>query len=58
MPRGHRTDAEIYSRSKQIPLGRIAQPEDIANAVNFLVSDAASYITGQSLVVDGGAYMH
>ncbi|MBM3175684.1 MAG: SDR family oxidoreductase [Chloroflexi bacterium] len=39
---------------KRIPLGRIAQPADIANAVLFLVSDEAEYITGQCLSVCGG----
>jgi NAD(P)-dependent dehydrogenase (short-subunit alcohol dehydrogenase family) len=39
---------------KLLPLGRIGQAQDIANAVRFLVSDAASYITGASLLVDGG----
>lgn len=38
----------------KIPYGRIGQPEDIANAVAFLVSDEAEYITGHTLVVDGG----
>jgi len=39
---------------KQIPLGRFGMVEDVANAIAFLVSDEASYITGQVLVVDGG----
>jgi 3-oxoacyl-[acyl-carrier protein] reductase len=38
----------------QIPLGRFGSVEDVANAIAFLVSDDASYITGQVLVVDGG----
>jgi NAD(P)-dependent dehydrogenase (short-subunit alcohol dehydrogenase family) len=42
-----------YFRS-QVALGRLGQPEDIADAVVFLLSPRASYITGQELVVDGG----
>lgn len=38
----------------KIPLGRLGSPEDIANAVNFLLSPEAKYITGQVLQVDGG----
>lgn len=39
---------------KRVPMGRFAEPEEIAAAVAFLASDQASYITGQALVVDGG----
>ena len=38
----------------QYPVGRVGRPADIANAVVFLCSDEASFITGHALVVDGG----
>jgi 3-oxoacyl-[acyl-carrier protein] reductase len=41
----------------QIPLARPGQPEDVANAVKFLVGEEASYITGHVLAVNGGMYM-
>ena len=41
-----------------LPLGRLGEPTDIANAAVFLCSDAASWITGATLVVDGGALVH
>ena len=42
---------------KQIPLGRVGTPEDVADAVCFLASDEASYITGHVLNVNGGLLM-
>lgn len=42
---------------KNIPLGRFADPQEIANSVNFLVSDNANYITGSTIHVNGGLYM-
>lgn len=40
-----------------IPLGRLGKPADVADAVSFLVSDKAAYITGQIIAVNGGTYM-
>jgi NAD(P)-dependent dehydrogenase (short-subunit alcohol dehydrogenase family) len=45
-------------RVRQVPLGRMERPEDVANVIGFLVSKRADYITGQALSVDGGLVMH
>ena len=50
-------DKAKESLAASIPLGRVGRPEDIAEAVVFLVSDSAAYITGQVLGVDGGFHM-
>ncbi len=47
---------ERYQRTT--PMGRVGQPEDIADVVVFLCSDLARFITGQNLVVDGGMTLH
>ncbi|SCB13124.1 NAD(P)-dependent dehydrogenase, short-chain alcohol dehydrogenase family [Bradyrhizobium shewense] len=47
----------LKAMEKSIPMGRVGRPEEIANAVLWLCSDAASYVTGQSISVDGGFVM-
>lgn len=47
----------LKAMEKSVPMGRAGRPEEIANAVLWLCSDAASYVTGQSISVDGGFIM-
>lgn len=49
------TEAQLKTFSERIPLARIGESEDIASAVRFFASPASSYISGQNLMVDGGA---
>lgn len=54
-PNVQKNNPEFVERlAQKTPMGRFGKPEEIAGAVAFLVSDAASYITGQNIAVDGG----
>jgi len=55
LPKDADPEEALKERAKNIPLGRIGKPEELANLVTFLASDAASYITGTTIQVDGGA---
>jgi glucose 1-dehydrogenase len=50
----YRQSKLAHGRARLVPLGRVAKPGDIADAIAFLLSPQASYITGQALLVDGG----
>ena len=51
------TEAEKRKALELVPLGRFGRPEDIAHAAVFLASDKASFITGQTLHINGGEAM-
>ncbi|HRO76785.1 MAG TPA: SDR family oxidoreductase, partial [Crocinitomicaceae bacterium] len=51
---GDTVDTIFAGMANEVPMKRIAQPEEIANAITFLASEAASYINGINVPVDGG----
>lgn len=55
---GQTPDEVLDMFAKGVTLGRLAQPEDIANVISFLASEDANYITGQTIIVDGGTVFH
>ena len=56
-PRYGNTEEQIAVRAREIPLGRIAKPEEIARIAVFLASEDSGWITGELIHVNGGAYM-
>ena len=56
-PRHGSSEEEIAATARAIPLGRIAQPDDIARTAVFLASEEAGFVTGQILHVNGGGYL-
>jgi len=56
-PRYGNTEEQIAERAREIPLGRMAQPEEIARVAVFLATSDAEWITGELIHVNGGAYM-
>src|ERR1700756_291169 len=56
-PRGHQTEEEMYAQGQRIPLGRIGQPEDLVGPAIFLASGAAAFVTGHTILVNGGRIM-
>jgi len=56
-PRYGNTEEELAVMATAVPLGRMAQPEDIAGIAVFLASDEAGHVTGQTLHVNGGSFM-
>ena len=56
-PRYGHGEEELAAMARAVPLGRMAQPDDIASVAVFLASDEARYVTGQTMHVNGGSYM-
>ena len=51
----YHSQEKLKRRQKAIPLNRVAEPDEIAGAVRYLCSDEAGFVTGSSVVIDGGS---
>ena len=54
LTRKNNTPEQVEEISRDIPMGRMAEPEEIAEIIYFMASDSNTYLTGQKIVVDGG----
>jgi NAD(P)-dependent dehydrogenase (short-subunit alcohol dehydrogenase family) len=57
-PRYGMTEEELQAAGRQVPLGRMAVPDDVAHLAVFLASDEAGHITGQTMHINGGQYLY
>lgn len=57
-PRYGMSEAELQAAARQVPLGRMGTPEDVADLAVFLASEASRHITGQTMHVNGGQYLY
>jgi NAD(P)-dependent dehydrogenase (short-subunit alcohol dehydrogenase family) len=57
-PRYGMSEAELQTAGRQVPLGRMGTPEDVADLAVFLASDESRHITGQTIHVNGGQYLY
>ena len=57
-PRYGMSEEELQAAGRQVPLGRMGTPEDVADLAVFLASDEARHITGQTIHVNGGQYLY
>ncbi|MFN0073672.1 MAG: SDR family NAD(P)-dependent oxidoreductase [Chloroflexota bacterium] len=55
--RSHMTEEQIRARGRELAIGRVAEADEVAAAIAFLVSDDASYISGAELVISGGSFL-
>jgi NAD(P)-dependent dehydrogenase (short-subunit alcohol dehydrogenase family) len=56
-PRGGYSEAQLQALVAGLPIPRLGRPDEIARLASFLASDASSYMTGQTVHINGGAFM-
>jgi NAD(P)-dependent dehydrogenase (short-subunit alcohol dehydrogenase family) len=51
------TDEQIRARGRELAIGRVAEAEEVAGAIGYLVSDEATYVSGAELVISGASFI-